>query len=250
MNYNEIVLAIIIVIAALGASMIFLRRRGNRDAPKNDNESAGPTELRKGELLRDRRRRPVSRWLYVLMFFLAIIGLNAAFEQLSFIGSSFVYVENQLLLFLMQRMVMIPVWVGIIIGLLIWIPGQWFQPVVINGADTIWYRRKWGSNGRTHFILWDGTDLEVLDRFLAHHGMRYQATGVLNRDYMPGKWKIEALETQCKEIREIVNAEDDVRYYAERFDRIYDETMNLPVTAEEKLARLAIAMRGGSEEKK
>jgi hypothetical protein len=250
MNYSEIVLAIIIVIAALGVSLRLLRRRGHDSIAKNDVEESGPRELRRGELSKNRERRPPSRWIYFFMVLLAFIALNAAFKQLNFLGDELAYIEAQLVTFEMQRATMLPLWAIELILLFVWIPGQWLQPVLINGAETIWYRHRWHRNGTTHFILWNGVDLEVLDRFLEHHGMRYQAVGILNRDYMPGKWKIEALETPCKEIREIVNAEDDVRYYAERFDRIYDETMSLPITADEKLIHLASAMRGNNEEKK
>ena len=208
MNYSEIAIAAILMAAILGASIVFLRRRGQKENEEpGEQKEPGPERYSVSRIAIAKRERPLklNGWEIIFLVILLILALNVAFIQpLSYMRGEFYYMEGQLIASLMQRMTFMPLYWGILIATFIYIFGTWLRPTLVFDAVTYWYFGKPEVvDGVYKFRVWHRMHLkeyQVAAEFVTHSAMNYFIIGKPKKRGNGGIPDVEAIQSEQLEI--------------------------------------------------
>lgn len=210
MNYSEIAIAAILMVAILGVSVILLRRRGQevKNGPTAQKPQSESFQMRPQDMPRE--KAPI-RWTWLRIFAVIVlffIILNAAFLHLGILGAEYYYMQAQIIAFEMQRSTFLPMWGLELITLFAWTAMSFFKPIVIVEGKAKWYVGfPYEEDGLVYFrsLRSIGQKQFSIHRdLLRKNGMTYYSIGVLDDTSVPGHPEIIAFQTDKLEVTHLL----------------------------------------------
>ena len=220
MNYSEIAIAAILMVAILGASIVFLRRRGKKGTsqPVAQESPSESFHMRSEDVPKE--RAPI-RWTWLRIFaviVLVFVVLNVMFLHLSILGAEYYYIQAQIIAFEMQRTTILPVWGLELMILFTWTAMTYFKPVVVVEGKATWYVGfPHEEDGLTYFrtLRSVGRKQIVFHRdLLRKNALTYHCIGILDDTSVPDHPEIIAFQTDKLEVTHLLQMKKQRDEYA------------------------------------